>query len=64
MLAELRLMIAAKEARLILKHGDTVIEDEVWKFERPASSTEAKEVVAVAFADAYDILNSAVHGDD
>ena len=63
MLAEVRLVIAPKEARLVLKHGDQSVEDEVWKFGAKVSATEAKELVAVAFADAYDLMNYAVHGD-
>jgi hypothetical protein len=63
MLAEVRLVIAPKEARLVLKHGDDTVEDEVWKFESKASKTEAKELAGVVFSDAYDLLNHAVHGD-
>ena len=64
MLAEVRLVVAAKEARLVLKHDDKVVEDELWKFDTPVSRTEAKELIGVAFADAYDLMQHAVHGDD
>jgi hypothetical protein len=63
MLAEVRLVIAPKESRLVLKHGDQTIEDEVWTFPAKVSATEARELAAVAFADAYDLMNYAVHGD-
>lgn len=63
MLAEVRLVLAPKEARLVLKHGDQTIEDEVWTFDAKVSANEARELVAVAFADAYDLMNYAVHGD-
>lgn len=62
MLAEVRLIITAKEARLVLRSGETLVEDEVWTFERKVSSTEAREVAKVAFDDAYDLLQYAVHG--
>lgn len=63
MLAEVRLIITAKEARLVLRSGETLVEDEVWTFERKMSSTEAREVAKVAFDDAYDLLQYSVHGD-
>ena len=63
MIAEVRLVIAPKEARLLVKHGDDVIEDELWKFATKVSATEAKELIDVAFSDAYDLMNYAVHGD-
>jgi len=63
MLAEVRLIIASREARLVLKRGETIVEDEVWKFERPISKTEAKELAEAAFHDAFDLMQHAVHGD-
>lgn len=63
MLAEIRLVIAQKEARLLLKHGEKVVEDEVWNFDGKVSATEAKEVISVAFHEAYDLMNTAVHGE-
>ena len=41
MASEVRLIIAKKEARLLLKHGDDVIEDELWKFDSPMTAREA-----------------------
>lgn len=64
MLAELRLVIAPREARLVLKHGDDVIEDELWKFDGAVNRAQARELAGVAFADAYDLMNSAVHGNE
>ena len=52
MLGEVRLIVASKEARLILKIGETLIEDELWTFERKISKTEAREVIEAAFHDA------------
>lgn len=63
MLAEVRLLIAAKEARLVLKKGEAIVEDEVWTFERKISNTEAKEVADAVFHDAYELMQYAVHGD-
>ena len=63
MLGEVRLIVASKEARLILKIGETLIEDELWKFERPISKTEAREVIEAAFHDAFDLMQFSVHGD-
>lgn len=63
MLAEVRLVIAPKEARLLLKHGEDSIEDEIWRFDGAISRTEARELAGVAFADAYDLMQHAVHGD-
>lgn len=63
MLAEVRLVIAPKEARLTLRRGDDVVEDELWKFDSPMSRTEAQELAEVAFHDTFDLLQYAVHGD-
>lgn len=63
MLAEVRLIVASKEARLVFRHGETVIEDEVWTFPRPISRTEARELAAAAFHDGYDLIQYATHGD-
>lgn len=63
MLAEVRLLIAPKEARLILKKGDDTIEDELWKFDSKASRTETDELARVAFDDCYDLIQFSVHGD-
>lgn len=63
MLAEVRLIIAPKEARLLLKHGDRIVEDEIWTFDGKVSTTEARELISVAFHECYDLLNTAVHGE-
>lgn len=63
MLGEVRLIVASKEARLILKIGETLIEDELWTFERKISKTEAREVIEAAFHDAFDLMQYSVHGD-
>jgi hypothetical protein len=59
----MRLIIGTKEARLILKKGDDVLEDELWKFGRSVGGSEAAEIVRVCFADAYDLMQWTVHGD-
>lgn len=57
-------MLAPKEARLTVRRGDAVIEDELWKFPSALSQTEAKEMASTIFSDAYDMMNFIVHGDD
>lgn len=63
MLAEVRLIIASKEVRLILKRNEAVVEDELWTFERPIGRSEAKGIAEAAFHDAYDLIQYTVHGD-
>jgi CYTH domain-containing protein len=63
MMAEVRLIVASREARLILKKGETLVEDELWRFERPISLTEAKQLAEAAFHDAFDLMQHAVHSD-
>jgi hypothetical protein len=63
MLGEVRLIVAAKEARLVLKIGETLIEEELWTFDRKISKSEAREVIEAAFHDAYDLMQFSVHGD-
>jgi hypothetical protein len=63
MTAEIRLIIGTKEARLILKKGDDILEDELWKFDRQIGRSEAGEIVRVCFDDAYDLMQWTVHGD-
>jgi hypothetical protein len=41
---EVRLTVAKKQARLTLTNGDDVIEDELWKFDSPATSSEAADI--------------------
>lgn len=58
MLAEVRLLVAAREARLMLVNGGEVIDDEIWKFDAKVSSSEAAEVARVSFDDLYDFVNT------
>lgn len=62
MLAEVRLLIAPREMRLLMKHGEDVIEDELWKTEKKISATEARELARVIFDNCYDYANYSVHG--
>lgn len=64
MLADVRLIVAATEARLVMRHDDTVVEDEVWKFDRRIGREEAKSMASAIFADAYDMMNFVAHGDE
>jgi len=64
MLSEVHLIIGAKEARLILKKNDDFVEDELWKFDRKMSSTEANEMVRVIFDGCFDLMNTFVHGSE
>lgn len=63
MLGEVRLIVASTEARLILKIGETLIEDELWSLTTKMSKTEARQVLEAAFHDAYDLMQYSVHGD-
>ena len=64
MLSEVRLIIGAKEARLVLKKGDDFLEDELWKFDRRMSAGEATEMVRVVFDGCFDLMNNLVHGSE
>jgi hypothetical protein len=64
MLARVELVIAPTEARLTLRRGDDIVEDEVWSFGRKIGRAEAAEFARAVFDDAYDALNFMVHGDD
>lgn len=48
----------------MVRQGDEVTSDELWKFDRTMSRTEAKEIVEAAFSDCYDLMNFVVHGTD
>ena len=63
MLAEVRLLIAPKEIRLILKVGEEIVEDELWKADRKVSIEQAKSLAQVAFHDYFDLVNYSVHGE-
>lgn len=62
--SEVRLMVAPKEARLMILHDGNVVEDELWKLPRPMGLTEIKEVVKAVFDSTYDFINYSVNGDD
>lgn len=64
MLAEVRLLIGQREARLIVKHGESLVEDEIWTFAGPISQTESREVVKTVFDSTYDLLNFVTNGGD
>ena len=61
--SEVRLIIAKKEARLLLKHGDDIVEDELWKFDAPMTVAEAKELARILFDEGYDLMQFSTHGD-
>lgn len=63
MLAEVRMVITPKEARLTIRRGDDVVDDEVWTFDRKLGRAEAMELARAVFDDAYDGVNWMVHGD-
>lgn len=64
MLSEVRLIIGAKEARLVLtKNGSDVLEDELWTFDRKLASSEAQQITRCIFDDAYQLMQHAIHGD-
>ena len=63
MLAEVRLLIAPKEIRLILKVGEEIVEDELWKADRKVTVEQAKSLAQVAFHDYFDLVNYSVHGE-
>lgn len=61
--SEVRLIVAAKEARLVLTKDGDVIEDELWRFDRQVGGSEAKQMCRVLFDMAFDFVNTTVHGD-
>ena len=61
MTAELRFVLAGKEARLFLKIDDQEVEDELWKFDRKLTKAEAAEIAKVVFQDAYQVMQYATH---
>ena len=64
MLADVRLVIAPREARLTIRQGDDIVDDETWTFPRQIGRSEAMEFARAVFDDAYDGINYMVHGDD
>lgn len=63
MLADVRLTVSPTEARLLVKHDDAVVEDELWKLGRRITRDEAKDLAQALFATAYDLMNFVAHGD-
>lgn len=63
MLADVRLSISPTEARLVVRHDDAVVEDELWKFERKLTRDEAKDMAEAIFATAYDLVNVVAYGE-
>lgn len=61
-LAELKVVIASKEARLMLLRGDRVVEDEVWTFKPQIEKPAASDLARVMFDDLYDFINLAANG--
>lgn len=61
-LAELKVVIASKEARLMLLRGDRVVEDEVWTFRPQIEKQTASDLARVMFDDLYDFINLAANG--
>lgn len=59
---QVTLVVTKKSARLTLKRGDDVVEDEVWAFDTPAPSAEIRDIVECVFHDCYDLLNYSTHG--
>lgn len=63
MLGEVHFLVSAREARLILRRGETTIEDETWKFDRSLGRSQAADMVESAFHDVFDLMQFVVHGD-
>jgi len=61
---EVRFIVASKEARLMLVRDADVLEDELWKFERPMGRSEQQQMVRAVFDSTYDFLNYTVNGGD
>ena len=56
------LTLTTKTARLTIKRGDDVVDDEVWKFNEPAPKAELRDIAECVFHDSYDLLNYSCHG--
>lgn len=64
MLSEVRLIVGAKDARLILKKNDRdTVEEELWKFDSKVTASHAQEITRVIFDDAYEMMQYAIHGE-
>ncbi|NBW13937.1 MAG: hypothetical protein EBR82_38630 [Caulobacteraceae bacterium] len=64
MLADVRLVVSAKEVRLTFRRDGEDVEDEIWKFERRLAKEEAAVLSTTAFAATYDLIQHIVHGDE
>jgi hypothetical protein len=64
MLAEVRLIILPREAKLTISRGDEIVDEELWTFDRQIGRSEAQEFARAVFDDAYDGVNYMVHGED
>lgn len=62
-IAEVRLIVATKETRLMLLHGSDVVEDELWVMKSPIPKSDAKELCQALFSDAYELANTAINGE-
>jgi hypothetical protein len=56
------LTLTPKRARLLIKRGDEIVEDEVWAFDEPAPKAELRDIAECVFHDSYDLLNHCCHG--
>jgi hypothetical protein len=63
MLAEVRLVVTHKEARLTLVKGDDVSDDEVWKFDKPLGRSQAFDLANCFFQDGFDLMQFMAHGE-
>jgi hypothetical protein len=61
MTAEVRLILAGKEATLVLKLDDRETESEAWKLDRRPTKAEVEEIARCVFQDAYQVLQYATH---
>ena len=62
--SEVRLIVAPKEARLVLVRDNEIVEEELWKVGRTLGRSEAERIVKAVFDSTYDFINYAVNGDD
>lgn len=64
MLSEVKLIVGAKEARLVLTKNDKdVLEDELWRFDGKLAASEAQQITRCIFDDAYQMMQFAIYGD-
>lgn len=59
MLAEVRLVIVNTEARLTLRRGDDVVDDEAWRLPKSVGHTETSALAKAIFDSVYDAMNYA-----